>query len=237
MAAGVGPHGVTGVLSSKGSHLHVSPLVAPQGLWVSHYRQPDRSDPSVAGMHQDGKLVAPGGQVVVRGSSSGPSSIPAVVYRCVTVRLRTALVGSDGLKGLVWGRQCRTLQWARDEGSIAGYLCLPASVVETECRPDGLQPSLVVASLQRQGDTVSRVLCFMASEITMWIERYSVHLSARCILGRQDDVMAGQLSHPDQVLHTGMVPSSEGIWGDLRCVRPSLAHPLSKSSIQQASAV
>ena len=123
---------------------------------TSHGRRPSRSDSSVAVVHQDSMMVAPGGQVVVRGSSSGPSPVPAVVYQRVAVGLGTVPIGSDSLEGLVRGRQCGTLQCAWDEGSIIGSICLPASAVGAECHPDGRHPS-VVASLQHQGNFMSRV--------------------------------------------------------------------------------
>ena len=43
VAAGVRPLGVAGVLFSQGSHSHASPPLAPQGLLVSHGKQPGRS--------------------------------------------------------------------------------------------------------------------------------------------------------------------------------------------------
>ena len=67
--------------------------------------------------------------MVVRGSSSGHSSILAVVCRCIVVGLRTTPVGSDGLENLVQGRQYGTLKCAQDEGSITGSVYLPASAV------------------------------------------------------------------------------------------------------------
>ena len=57
----------------------------------------------------------------------------------------------------------------------------------------------VVAYLQHQGGTVSRVLCCMAAEVVLWTERHSLSLTATYIPGKKN-VMADQLSHPDQVL-------------------------------------
>ena len=59
----------------------------------------------------------------------------------------------------------------------------------------------VVAHLRHQGGTVSWALCLMAPKITKWTEWHSVHLSARYIPGRMN-ILADQLSRPDQVLPT-----------------------------------
>ena len=115
VAAGVGPHGVAGALSSQGLNSHESPPVAPQGPLVSHGRRPGRPDPSIAGVRWGSALVAPGGQVVVRGSSSGPFPISVVVYWCISVwGFGSAPVGSDGLRCLVRGRKHGAHQCAWD---------------------------------------------------------------------------------------------------------------------------
>ena len=101
MAASVGPHGIAGALSPRGSHLYVSPPLATQGPSVSRGRRPGQLDPSVAEVHQGSAVVAPGGQMAVRGFSAGPSPILVVVYRYTFVGLGRAPVGSDGLRGLV----------------------------------------------------------------------------------------------------------------------------------------
>ena len=205
-AAGVGPHGVAGVLFSRGC-TRMRPL-----QWHLNDRSPMVGDQAVQIPQMQGCIE------MVRWwlqEDRWLSGVPIQVPPPSLLLYTNALLSGWGLHLLDLtasrGRQHRTLQCAWDEGIIAGSICLPASAVWVECHPDGRQPS-VVASLQQQGNAVSRVLCFVASEITMWIEWHSVCLSARCIPGRQD-VLAAQLSCSDQVLRTGMVPSSEGIWG------------------------
>ena len=66
----------------------------------------DLVDPiPLAGGLQGDTLVAPGGQVVVQGFSSGSSPVPLVVYRLMSVRLGSAPVRSDGFGDLVRGRK------------------------------------------------------------------------------------------------------------------------------------
>ena len=92
VAAVVGSHGVTGAFTSSGLHSHASPVVAPQGPLVHHGGRLGRSDPFVVGVRRGGSLVALGGQVVVRCSSPGSSSVPLVVYQCFAVKLGSAML-------------------------------------------------------------------------------------------------------------------------------------------------
>ena len=62
-----------------------------------------------------------------------------------------------------------------------------------------------VAYLQHQGGTVSRVLCRMATEVVLWMERHSVSLTVRYILGKKN-ALADQLSRPNRVLPTELSP-------------------------------
>ena len=59
----------------------------------------------------------------------------------------------------------------------------------------------VVAYLRNQGGTVSRILCCMTAEVVLWTETHSVSLTTRYIL-RKKNVLADQLSRPDQILLT-----------------------------------
>ena len=59
--------------------------------------------------------------------------------------------------------------------------------------------ALIVTYLRHQDGTISRTLCLMASEITMWTERHLDCLSVRYIPGRKN-ILANQLSRLDQVL-------------------------------------
>ena len=53
----------------------------------------------LAGVHRGGPFLAPGGQMVVQGTSSGSSPVPVVLYRYFSVGLRGAPVGPDDLGG------------------------------------------------------------------------------------------------------------------------------------------
>ena len=97
--------------------------------------------------------------MAVWGSSSGPNSVPVVVYRLVSVGLGSAPVGSDGLGGLVQGRKHRAHQCARDEGSVAGSSCLLAPAVRPECRPDERQCLGCCLSLVSERHGVSGSVC------------------------------------------------------------------------------
>ena len=102
VAAAVGPHGVTGVLSSQGSHEHASPRVLPQGPLVSHGRLPGRSG-SRSASRQFG------------GGSRRTDGCPGFLFRylphpcrCIPMHLclvGNSHVGSDGIWGLVQGRK------------------------------------------------------------------------------------------------------------------------------------
>ena len=80
--------------------------------------------------------MASGGQVAVWGSSADTSPNP---WHCVPTRLCRvggAPSGSDGLRGVVSGRDLGTHQHDGNEGSSAASGCLPASVVSAVCHPD-----------------------------------------------------------------------------------------------------
>ena len=165
VAAGVGTRAVAGAPSSQGSHLHASPPVAPQGLLVSHGRRPSQSDPSVTGVHRGGTLVAP-----------EDSGCPGFFFRSLLV----PVVGSDSLGGLDRGRKRGAHQCARGEGSITGSSCLEPSGQSVVLMSNN---ALVVAYFRHRGGTVPRVLCLMASEISMSTKQHLVRLLARYIPG------------------------------------------------------
>ena len=73
--------------------------------------------------------------------------------------------------------------------------------------------STVVAYINKQGGTVSRSLCSLASQHLRWTESLNVHLDARYLPG-QSNVLADLLSRRDQVIGTE--------W----CVHPQVARDL-----------
>ena len=77
-------------------------------------------------------------------------------------------------------------------------------------------------------------LCLMASEIILWTEWHlvtgEIHFGEEEHSGRPAQLSRLGSSH-------GMVPSSEGVLGDLQCVRASPSQPLCHRSDHQASSV
>ena len=67
----------------------------------------------------------------------------------------------------------------------------------------------VVAYVNKQGGTVSRSLCSLASQLLRWAESLDVHLDARYLPG-QSNVLADLLSRRDQVIGTEWSLSSGG---------------------------
>ena len=61
--------------------------------------------------------------------------------------------------------------------------------------------SMVVAYVNKQGGTVSRSLCSLASQLLRWTESLDIHLDARYLPG-QSNVLADLLSRRDQVIGT-----------------------------------
>ena len=59
--------------------------------------------------------------------------------------------------------------------------------------------STVVAYVNKQGGTVSRSLCSLASRLLRWTESFDVHLDARYLPG-ESNVLADLLSRRDQVI-------------------------------------
>ena len=62
--------------------------------------------------------------------------------------------------------------------------------------------SVVLMSLKKHGGTVLKVLCDLAQEIVPWSELQLMALTAK-YLSRKMNILADQLSRPDQVLPTG----------------------------------
>ena len=79
--------------------------------------------------------------------------------------------------------------------------------------------STVVAYVNKQGGTVSRALCLLASRLLRWTESFDVHLDARYLPG-ENNVLADVLSRRGQVVGTewSLHPQVEGsllrAWGN-----------------------
>ena len=79
--------------------------------------------------------------------------------------------------------------------------------------------STVVAYVNKQGGTVSRALCLLASRLLRWMESLDIHLNARYLPG-QANVVADLLSRRGQVvgtewsLHPQVARSLIRVWGN-----------------------
>ena len=79
--------------------------------------------------------------------------------------------------------------------------------------------STVVAYVNKQGGTVSRALCLLASRLLRWTESFDIHLDARYLPG-QTNVLADLLSRRGQVvgtewsLHPQVARSLLRVWGN-----------------------
>ena len=79
--------------------------------------------------------------------------------------------------------------------------------------------SMVVAYVNKQGGTVSRALCLLASRLLRWTESLDIHLDARYLPG-QANVLADLLSRRGQVvgtewsLHPQVARSLLRVWGN-----------------------
>ena len=71
--------------------------------------------------------------------------------------------------------------------------------------------STVVAYVNKQGGTVSRALCLLASHLLRWTESFDIHLDARYLPGHAN-VLADLLSHRGQVVGTEW--SLLRVWGN-----------------------
>ena len=69
--------------------------------------------------------------------------------------------------------------------------------------------STVVAYVNKQGGTVSRALCLLASRLLRWTKSFDVHLDARYLPGHAN-VLADPLSRRGQVVGIRVVSSSSG---------------------------
>ena len=79
--------------------------------------------------------------------------------------------------------------------------------------------STVLAYINKQGGTVSRALCLLASRLLRWTESFDIHLDARYLPG-QANVLADVLSRRGQVigtewsLHPQVARSLLRVWGN-----------------------
>ena len=80
--------------------------------------------------------------------------------------------------------------------------------------------SMVVVYVNKQGGTVSRALCSLASRVLRWTESLDIHIDARYLPG-QPNVVADLPSHCGQIvgtewsLHPQVARSLLRVWGNL----------------------
>ena len=103
VGAAAWPHGFSGAVPPKGSHLHASTPVVAQRPLVSDGGRSSQSDPLVVSLHQGSTVVVSGGQVDISSSTASSAPVSVVVYQLVPVGLEGPSTRPDGLGGLVRG--------------------------------------------------------------------------------------------------------------------------------------
>ena len=108
----------------------------------------------------------------------------------------------DRVVSMVWSEQDKLLHINLFEMK-ALFLVLQSfqELVAGRCVTAMCDNLTVVAYVNRQGRTISRSLCLLASQLLRWSESLDVHLDARYPPG-QSNVLADLLSHRDQVIGT-----------------------------------
>ena len=91
-------------------------------------------------------------------------------------------------------------QSSRNEGPLSGSSGLSRRRHRSSRDRDVRQLD-IVAYVNKQGDTVSRALCLLASRLLRWTESFDVHLNASYLPG-QNNVLADVLSCRGQVVGT-----------------------------------
>ena len=196
VAATAWPYVVAGVLSSRGTHSHATPPVADERPLVVSGRQSSLPDPPVSGLCRGSQVVAQQGLMEAGGSSSHSAPIPVVIYRLVRVGSTSSRPHSLGgmvkrkSQGHINIREMRAVELAL--ASFLPQLAGQSVVLMSD-------NTSVVAYLRHQGGTVSCRLCRIASVIALLVERHLIHLQARYVSGKKN-ILADQLSHPDQIL-------------------------------------
>ena len=165
--------------------------------------------PSTAGSQSR----APASPSSERGTTSAARSSSACSVRAARLQLPSMLLYTDASQATGWGAHLLDLTasgvWSEKESQecinvlkwrVVDLALLPQLAGQCVVLMSDIMP-VQVASLRHQGSTVSRRVCLMTFTITQWTERHSVLLEPRYVPGKKN-VLADQLSQPDQILPT-----------------------------------
>ena len=192
--------------------------VASQGALVPRVR-PFLSSGAFASGSETGSVLVDGeGPSLDRGSIRDTCSGSSPVFGHVLFRVGRSPPRSTRVRVVVGPGVVVAYQSSRDEGTVLG-----PSVVSRRCHRSSrdmmCDNSTVVAYVNKQGGTVSRALCSLASRLLRWTEILDTHLDTRYLPG-QANVLADLLSHHGQVvgtewsLHPQVARSLLRVWGN-----------------------
>ena len=160
---------------------------------------PESDPPSLVPGGERGFVLVDGeGPSSQRGSIWDTHSVSAPVLRHVSVGVGCPPPRSSSVRGVVGAGEVAAHQSSRNEGIVFGIAVISGVGRRVTAMYDSLT---VVAYVNKQGRTVSRSLCLLASQLLRWSESLDVHLNARYLPG-QSNVLADLLSRRDQVIGT-----------------------------------
>ena len=133
---------------------------------------------------------------LIRDTCSGSSP----VFGRVLFGLGSSPPRSTHVRGVVGPGEVVAHQSSRDEGTILELQAFREDVIVHHVTAM-CDNSTVVAYVNKQGCTVSRALCLLASRLLRWTESFDVHLDARYLPGHAN-VLADLLSRCGQVVGT-----------------------------------
>ena len=197
LAGGFGSPGIAGEVGSSQSPSNALSAVAFEDALVSRVGFSLPPGASVPGVEGGFVLVDGEGPPSQGGSIWGTSSRSTPVLGCVSVGVGRTPPRLGSVRGVV-GAEVAAHQSSGNEGIVSGIAVISGVGRRVTVMCDN---SMVVAYVNKQGGTVSRSLCSLASQLLRWMESLGVHLDARYLPG-QANVLADFLSRQDQVIGT-----------------------------------
>ena len=190
--------------------------VASQGALVPRVR-PSLSSGAIAPGSETGSVLVDGEEPPFDGGSIWDTfSGSSPVFGHFLFGVGRSPPRSTHVRGVVRPGKVAAHQSSRDEGSVLG----PSVVSRRGHRSCAMcDKSTVVAYVNKQGGTVSRALCLLASRLLRWTESLDIHLDARYPPG-QANVLADLLNCHGQVvgtewsLHPQVSRSLLRVWGN-----------------------
>ena len=187
--------------------------VATEDALVPRVR-PSLASGGFAGGSETGSVLVDGeGPSVDGGSIRDTCAGSSLVFGLVFVGVGRSPPRSKRVRGVVRPGKVAAHQSSRNEGPLPGSSGIGYHVTAM------CDNSTVVAFVNKQGGTVSRALCLLASRLLRWTESFDVHLDARYLPG-ESNVMADLLSRRGQVvgtewsLHPQVARSLLRVWGN-----------------------